>query len=257
MRARHEAALIPFAVAGDPDLDTSEEILRTFIRAGADILEIGFPFSDPVADGPVNQRAAHRAISAGITHAAFFALIKRLRAASDIPFGLLCYANSVHHLGYDTFCSRAARSGLDSLLVADMPPEEATELARSMRRHGLSSVYIVSELTPPPRMRYICDRTDGFVYVVSRLGPTGPNRLLSKTVAPTLTRLKRVTRKPLCVGFGLSKPAHIAEVIASGAHGAIVGSALVKIVEEKLQSPRTMLRMLETKVRILKKATLA
>ena len=123
LRDKKEAAFIPFAVAGDPDLGVSEQILKTYIDAGADILEIGYPFSDPIADGPVNQRGAQRAISAGITPKSFFALIKKIRAYnSDIPIGLLLYANTVHHLGYETFCKKAADAGIDSLLIADMPP---------------------------------------------------------------------------------------------------------------------------------------
>src|SRR5271157_5413574 len=132
---RNEIAFIPFAVAGDPDLRTSEAILKAYIDSGADILEIGYPFSDPIADGPINQRAAIRSIRAGLTHASFFKLISNIRAYSDCSIGILLYANSARHLGYDTFFKRAAEAGIDSLLVADMPPEESAEISAAMRKH--------------------------------------------------------------------------------------------------------------------------
>jgi tryptophan synthase alpha chain len=255
LRGRGEIAFIPFAVAGDPDIRVSEAVFKTYIDSGADILEIGYPFSDPIADGPVNQRAALRALRAGLTHDKFFSLIGRLRRYSDIPMGLLAYANSLYHLGYERFCARAADAGLDSILIADMPPEEAGEFCAAMRRHGLQTVFIVSELTPPARMKTICSRVSGFVYVVSRLGPTGVHKEVHSVVAGVLGRLRAVSRKPLCVGFGLSSPGHIRTVKKAGADGAIVGSALVKIVEAGCSHVPKMLSKLAQEVRAYKKAT--
>mgnify|MGYP000430466958 CR=1 FL=1 len=254
LAATKKTAFIPFAVAGDPDLKTSEAIFKTYIDAGADILEIGYPFSDPIADGPVNQRAGMRAIAAGLNHDSFFALMARLRAYSDIPFGLLLYANTVHHLGYEEFCRRAAEAGIDSLLVADMPPEESREMTAAMRMHRLATVHIVTELTPEDRIDLICKQIDGFVYVVSRLGPTGANQQLSQSVASTLATVRRHTSLPLCVGFGLSTPDHVREIAAAGANGAIVGSALVRIIEEEHTRPEEMLRTLDSRVRAFKHA---
>jgi tryptophan synthase alpha chain len=214
LKADGRIAFIPFAVAGDPDMATSESIFRAYIAGGADILEIGYPFSDPIADGPVNQRAAQRAIASGLSHDSFFALVRHLRAITDIPLGLLCYANSILHRGTDRFCREAAGAGLDSLLVADLPPEESGTLRKAMRRHGLGRVFIVSELTPENRMRRIASQVDSFVYVVSRLGTTGAGTTLSRSVAPTLARLKRFTGKPLAVGFGISTPRHVSAVRA-------------------------------------------
>jgi tryptophan synthase alpha chain len=248
LRQCKRAAIIPFAVAGDPDIETSERILQTYVDAGADILEIGYPFSDPVADGPVNQRAAGRAIEAGLTHDAFFALIKRLRGRADIPIGILIYANSVLHYGADRFSKRAAAAGIDSLLVADLPPEESETLRTAMSRHGLGTVFIVSELTPKDRIDRICAATDSFVYVVSRLGPTGAQTDVSANVAKTLRRLRARTRLPLCVGFGLSKPEHIRAVVRAGADGAIVGSALVEQIERLGARKKTLLRALRDMV---------
>jgi tryptophan synthase alpha chain len=255
LKAKKEIAFVPFAVAGDPDLKTSEAIFKTYVDSGTDVLEIGYPFSDPVADGPVNQRAAIRSVAAGLTHNTFFKLIKNIRSYSSCPIGVLMYANSAHHLRYDTFCRRAADAGIDSLLVADMPPEESGELGGAMEKHGLCMVHIVSELTPKDRMRYICDNVTGFVYVVSRLGTTGVQTDMSSSVKATLSRLRTVTKKPLCVGFGISQPAHVRHMKAAGADGAIVGSALVKIIEGNLLHKRTMLSLLSKSVAAYKKAT--
>jgi tryptophan synthase alpha chain len=256
LRERDEIAFIPFAVAGDPDLAQSEKIFQAYLGSGADILEIGYPFSDPIADGPVNQRAGQRAIESGLTHATFFRLMGSLRARTDVPFGLLCYANTVHHLGCDAFCRQAARAGIDSILVADMPPEESGEMYRAMKKHGLATVHIVSELTPESRIREICRHIDGFVYIVSRLGPTGAQKDLSASVKGTLSRVRRYTDRPLCVGFGLSKPEHIVEVRKAGADGAIVGSALVKTIENDLEDRKMMLTHLSKMVKSYKRATI-
>jgi tryptophan synthase alpha chain len=255
LKSKGDIAFVPFAVAGDPDIATSEKIFRAYIDGGADILEIGYPFSDPVADGPVNQRAAQRAIASGLSHASFFALIKRLRGATGIPFGLLCYANTVLHRGINRFCGEAADAGLDSLLVADMPPEEAGDLQKAMRHHGLGRVFIVSELTPEVRMRHIASQVDSFVYVVSRLGTTGAAATLSGSIASTLARLKKVTRKPLAVGFGISTPGHVKAVRAAGADAAIVGSALVALIETGIKNRKDLPRLLTRKVAAFKAAT--
>jgi tryptophan synthase alpha chain len=255
LKERGEIAFVPFAVAGDPDLKTSESIFKAYVDSGADVLEIGYPFSDPIADGPINQRAAIRSIKSGLTHASFFRLIKNIRSFTDRPIGILLYANSARHLGYDVFCKRAADAGIDSLLVADMPPEESGGLGAAMRRYDLQTVYIVSELTPPERMRYICRHVTGFVYVVSRLGTTGVQKKLNTTVDTTLANLRKATGKPLCVGFGISLPDHVRHMKAAGADGAIVGSALVKIIEENLKNKSRMIRLLTKSVESFKKAT--
>jgi tryptophan synthase alpha chain len=255
LKQGNETGFIPFAVAGDPDSAVSERILRAYIDGGADILEIGYPFSDPVADGPVNQRAALRAIAAGLDHAKFFSLVKKVRAATDVPIGLLCYANSVHHQGYDAFCQRASDSGIDSMLVADMPPEESDELQHSMLRHGIGRVFIVSELTPSDRMRMICSQTDSFVYVVSRLGATGADASAGTSVSTTLRRLRRVTSTPLAVGFGISTPGHVRAIADAGADAAIVGSALVALIEKHCHDTNTMIRLLTRNVAAFKAAT--
>ena len=254
-RAQKRTAFIPFAVAGDPDLSQSEAIFKTYVDAGADILEIGYPFSDPIADGPVNQRAAIRSLAARTDHDRFFRLMKTLRGYTDIPFGLLVYANTVIHLGYDTFCKRAADSGVDSVLIADLPPEEGEQFNTARLKNDLASVYIVSELTPRDRMAMICKEISGFVYVVSRLGPTGAAKDLGSAVKPLLQSLKKVTRQPLCVGFGVSTPDQVAALGRSGADGVIVGSALVKTIESSLGDSKGMITKLYKQVCEYRKAT--
>jgi tryptophan synthase, alpha subunit len=256
LKKKNEMAFIAFASAGDPDISTSEAILKTYIDAGSDVLEIGYPFSDPVADGPINQRAAQRAIAAGLTHDRFFKLVRAVRGYSQVPIGVLMYANSAYHLGYDAFCRRAAEAGIDSVLVADLPPEESDEMLGALHKYGLQSVFIVTELTPPGRMRFICDSISGFVYVVSRLGTTGVQADMDTNVRHTLSKLHKVTAKPLCVGFGISTPDHVALVKKAGADGAIVGSALVEIIEKNLHNKKTMLSKIAQSVRAFKKATL-
>jgi tryptophan synthase alpha chain len=250
-----EMAFIPFAVAGDPDIDMSEKVLKTYVDGGADILEIGYPFSDPMADGPVNQRAAQRAIASGIDHRSFFSLVKRIRAYTDIPIGVLIYANSIYHTGHEQFCRMASDAGIDSLLVADLPPEEAGPLKEAMAKYGIGSVFIVSELTPKERMRYICNAVDSFVYVVSRLGTTGTGEDLGSAVGSTLKQLHRITQKPLAVGFGVSNPSHVIQLKKCKADAAIVGSALVKIIEENLNSRDRIPTLIKKAVTGLKAAT--
>ena len=255
-RKRGGAAFIPFAVAGDPNPDAFIEVIAAYVKGGADVLEIGYPFSDPIADGPVNQRASQRAIEAGFDHQTFFTLIKNIRAFTDIPIGLLTYANTVNHLGNDAFCKKAANAGIDSILVADMPPEESHALGKSMRKYGIGRVFIVSEFTPDERMRYICGFIDSFVYVVSRPGITGVDTTLSASVKTTLARLKRITDKPAAVGFGISTPEHAREVTKCGADGVIVGSALVTEIEKSVQKGVSPYNILKKKVSLLKAGTM-
>ncbi|MDG5813580.1 tryptophan synthase subunit alpha [Chitinispirillales bacterium ANBcel5] len=255
LKKRGEIAFIPFAVAGDPDIETSRKVLMSYIKGGADILEIGFPFSDPVADGPVNQRGAQRAIANGLNYQTFFSMIKGLRQETDIPIGLLLYANSLYYLGYEEFCHQASEAGIDSILVADMPPEESDELRKYLKKYSIGCVYIISELTPPERISYICKHIDSFVYVVSRLGATGVDSPVNESIGELISRIKKYTDKPLAVGFGISRPEHVEKIVESGADGAIVGSALVKIIESASGEGTDPSFDLQTQVRAFKNAT--
>ncbi len=255
VKSRNEMAFIPFAVAGDPDPEIFQSIVDAYIRGGADILEIGYPFSDPVADGPVNQRASIRAIASGLNHKSFFSSIKKIRSRTEIPIGLLLYYNTINFLGEDEFCRLAAGAGIDSLLVADMPPEESDSLQKAMRKYGIGRVFIVTEFTSAERMKYICNHVDSFVYVVSRPGTTGTGSELSSTVEDTIKRLKSVSSIPAAVGFGISTPDHVREVRRSGADGAIVGSALVNEIEKAVLKGKNPSAVLKKKVSEYKAAT--
>ncbi|KMQ50891.1 Tryptophan synthase alpha chain [Chitinispirillum alkaliphilum] len=256
LKKRNEIAFVPFAVAGDPDPDLSLDILLSYVEGGADILEIGFPFSDPIADGPVNQRASQRSIQGGMDYSRFFSIVKKLRQKSDIPIGLLLYANSIHYLGYEKFCKEASEAGIDSMLVVDMPPEESSELSKTMTKYNIGKVFIVSELTPAKRMKYICSNVDSFVYIVSRLGATGADTVFSSSIDMTIKKLRSETDKPLLAGFGISTPEHVRSIATAGADGAIVGSALVRIVEESVKKGENPCALIKEAVAAYKTGTL-
>ncbi|MFW5959713.1 MAG: tryptophan synthase subunit alpha [Chitinivibrionales bacterium] len=256
LRNRGERAFIPFAVAGDPDPETSLNILKTYIESGADILEIGLPFSDPIADGPTNVHAAQRALKNGITLKGCFKIIKELRKMTDIPFGLLLYANTAYKYGYDRFFKRCSESGVDSILIPDLPPEESRDMIHYAAEYNIKTVFIVSELTPDSRIRLISSKTTGFIYLVSRLGTTGERKEISTTVKESVRRIKRFTDTPVLVGFGISTPEHVRAVTEAGADGAIVGSALVKSIERHLNSKSRLFKTISNQVKDFKKATM-
>ncbi len=256
LKSKNEIAFVPFAVAGDPDPDSSFEILMSYVQGGADILEIGFPFSDPIADGPVNQRASQRAIQSGLNHTSFFSLVKKVRSRTEIPLGLLTYANSLHYIGYENFCRKASNAGIDSMLVVDMPPEEHGDLQKAMKRYNIGRVFIVSELTPADRMKYICSKVDAFVYIVSRLGATGTDTVFNSSIGATIKNLRTQTDKPLLAGFGISTPEHVHSIAQAGADGAIVGSALVKVIEDAVKKGTCPYTTIKKMVRDYKNSTL-
>lgn len=233
-RARSEgrAALAPFLVVGDPDLETSLTLLESLAAAGPDFLELGFAFSDPPADGPVIQAADQRALAAGVTPDASFDLLARLRARTSVPFSLLVYANTVLAAGLDAFYARAREVGVDAVLVADVPLEEAMPFVEAARRHGVAPVFIATPLTPPARLAQLSALAEAYVYVVAQVGVTGERTGISPRLAPLLTALRRTTDLPLLAGFGIRGPDEVRGVVEAGADGAIVGSALVRLVAE-------------------------
>ena len=253
---KHGKKLIPFTVVGDPDYNTSIEIIKTMINAGADILELAAPFSDPIADGPTIQAADVRALKHKINTDKFFQLIREIRDFNNkIPIGILIYANLVYQRGIEKFYKDAKQAGIDSILVADLPIEEATNYIKAAKRAGVETVFIVSPLTDNNRLKKITSKTTGFVYIVSRLGVTGARAELKKSTLELIKRVRKQTNLPLCVGFGISKPEHVKEVIKAGADGVIVGSAIVKIIEENLKDKDKMLDEIRGFIVKLKKAT--
>lgn len=256
LRKNNEKALVPFVVAGDPNYKTSLEIVKTIINSGADILEIGACFSDPIADGPTIQAADVRALKSGMDTDKFFNFIKEIRKFNDeIPIGVLIYANIIYQRGIKKFYFDAKRAGIDSVLVADLPIEEADEYIKAARKHKIDTVFIVSPLTDNKRLKLITKKCRGFLYIVSRLGVTGAKEDLKESTLNLIKRVKRHTNLPLCVGFGISKPEHIQSVCNAGADGAIVGSAIVKIIASNLKNKKVMLNQIQTYIESLKEAT--
>lgn len=235
------AALIPFFVIGDPDFDTSLAAVKKAIDSGADILELGIAFSDPVADGPTIQKADLRAQAAGITVKKALDFIRLVKAYKDIPIGLLMYYNLIYQYGTKAFFEDFHNAGVNSVLVADLTIDDAGEIFTPARSAGLDTVFMVTPNTTDDRIKRIAEKTTGFIYTVSLLGVTGARTNLSDTVSPLIARLKKLTNVPICVGFGISEPAHAAAVANAGANGVIIGSKIVKLIEDNLQDKKKML----------------
>jgi len=232
--AQKRAALIPFFVIGDPDFETSLSLVKTAIDAGADILELGVPFSDPIADGPTIQKADVRALRNGMTVKKALEFIEKIKSHRDVPIGLLMYYNLVYQYGTERFFNDSHSAGVNSVLVADLSIDDADEVAPAARAAGLDTVFMVTPNTSVERMKLIASKTTGFIYTVSLLGVTGSREQLSDTVEGLVGRLKDVTSVPVCVGFGISKPEHAVAVARAGADGVIIGSRIVAIIENNL-----------------------
>lgn len=221
-------AFCPFAVMGDPNYEKSLERVLEYVRLGADLLELGLPFSDPVADGPVIQMADKRALDAGMTTKRALELCAAVRQKTEIPIGLLVYFNPIFQYGIEKFYREAKKAGVMSVLVADLPLEEYSAISRAAKKSNIHPIFIVSERTTPERLKKITQLASGFLYVVSVLGTTGERKKLPASLLNLLALLKKQTKLPLMVGFGISRPEHIAALKKTSASGAIVGSGLVK-----------------------------
>lgn len=234
------AALIPFFVIGDPDFEASVAIVKTAIDAGADILELGVPFSDPIADGPTIQKADIRALGSGMNVAKGLEFIQKVKDYKDIPIGLLMYYNLVYQYGTEKFFSDFHEAGVNSVLIADLSIDDADEITEAAASAGLDTVFMVTPNTKPERMKLIASRTTGFIYTVSLLGVTGSREKLSGVVEGLVGKLKKLTSVPVCVGFGISKPEHAAMIASAGADGVIIGSKIVGLIEENLGNKEKM-----------------
>ena len=223
-------AFIPFITGGDPDLETSYELIKTMVENGADIIEIGIPFSDPIAEGPVIQEADLRALSAGTTTDALFDLVVRLRRETDIPFIFMTYMNPIYVYGTEHFMKRCAEVGIDGIIVPDVPFEEKAELAGYCRDAGLDLISMIAP-TSEERIETIAKEAEGFVYCVSSLGVTGVRKEIHTDIGTMVSHVKKVTDTPVAVGFGISTPEQ-ARKMAGLSDGAIVGSAIVKLVAQ-------------------------
>ena len=222
-----------YLCAGDPDFDTSLAVCRTVIEKGIDVLELGVPFSDPLADGLTNQLAAQRALASGMTASRVFELVRRIREFSEVPIVFYTYYNLVFANGIDAYVKQAREAGVDGLLTLDLPPEEADEVAAACKAHGVDTVFIIAPTTPDTRIARITAATTGFIYYVSREGVTGVRDQVAGNIPEAVARIRRKTELPIAVGFGISTRAQVAQVGAV-ADGVVVGSALVNCIRENL-----------------------
>jgi tryptophan synthase alpha chain len=230
-RGERRATFIAYLTAGDPTPEATIALARALERAGTDVLELGVPFSDPIADGPVLQRAASRALSAGVTLETVFAIGRRIREETRLALVLFSYVNPAHRMGFARAAREARVAGFDGALMTDLPPEEAGSIAPELRRAGLDTVFLVSPTSPPERMREAARLSTGFLYVVSRPGTTGARTELPRGLPETVRRARRAAGGlPLAIGFGISTP-ETARLAASLADGVVVGSALVRAAE--------------------------
>jgi tryptophan synthase alpha chain len=247
-------ALIPFFVIGDPDYQRSLDVIKTSIDAGADILELGIPFSDPIADGPTIQKADIRARNAGMNVQKALQFVRDVKEYKDIPIGLLLYYNLVYQYGIEKFFTDFYQAGANSVLIADLSIDDADETAPAAGKAGLDTVFMVTPNTETERIKAIAARTTGFIYTVSLYGVTGSRENLSELVEGLVTKLKQLTSVPVCVGFGISKPEHARAVAKAGADGVIIGSKLVSIIEQNLKDKNKMFAEISALLKDVKKA---
>lgn len=238
VRSENRAAFVAYVCAGDPDFETSVEVCRALLANGVDILELGVPFSDPLADGLTNQLAAQRALESGMTAARVFELVRRVREFSSAPIVFYTYYNLVFANGVDAYVRTAKEAGVDGILTLDLPPEEAGEVTAACRKHDVGTVFIIAPTTPDERIASIAAATTGFIYYVSREGVTGVRDQVAGNIPQAVARIRARTKLPMVVGFGIGTRAQVAE-IAGHADGVVVGSALVNCIRDNLADRKT------------------
>ncbi len=231
LKAESRTGLVTYITAGDPSLERTRDVLLALARSGADVIEVGVPFSDPLADGPVIQRATERALAAGATLDKVLALVADVRPQLEVPLVLFTYANPVARMGFEAFARRAAASGVDGVLTLDLPVEEAGEFRELLGNQGLDTIFLLSPTTTDERIRRAGKLGSGFLYGISRLGVTGARTQVAAGAADLAARIRRETTLPLALGFGISLPEHVQE-IGRVADAAVVGSGLVQVIAE-------------------------
>jgi tryptophan synthase alpha chain len=242
--------LLAYLTVGDPSLEHTPALVEALVRGGADLIELGVPFSDPIADGPVIQRAGERALKAGATLGGVLEAAAQIRRQSEVPLLLFTYLNPVVRYGLDRLAKDAAASGIDGCLLTDASVEEAEEYVGAMHRHGLDTVFLAAPTSTKRRLELVARYSTGFIYLVSRTGVTGERESLSDAVAPLVRAVRAVTSLPLAVGFGISRPEHVAE-LGRQVEAVVVGSAFVRLIERHAGSP-TLEQELEAFTRELK-----
>jgi tryptophan synthase alpha chain len=234
LRGEGRKGFVAFLSAGDPSLDRTVDLALELDAAGVDVLELGVPFSDPLADGPVIQRASERALARGVTLERVLDAVRRIRRRSQLPLVLFSYFNPLFRYGLDRLTAAAREAGVDGVLVTDLPPEEASDWVARMRGAGVDTVFLAAPTSPDERLRRVADASRGFVYAVSRTGVTGEREALSDDARPLVQRLKQLTDEPVALGFGIGTPGQV-KAAAEIADAVVVGSALVRFLEEHPQ----------------------
>jgi tryptophan synthase alpha chain len=249
---RSELGLVAYLTAGDPSIEATEEIVLRLVDAGADVIELGIPFSDPVADGPTIQRASERALRSGTTLEKVIGLVAALRKQSDVPVVLFGYFNPILQMGLGKFASRAAAAGADGVLITDMIPEESAEYRKTMHANGLDTIFLAAPTSTDERLKKIAEASSGFLYVISRTGVTGAKESLPEELPAVVRRARKFTRLPIAVGFGISVAAQVT-VLGGIADAVVVGSSLVSEIE-KARSVSEAAENAAARVRTLKEA---
>jgi tryptophan synthase alpha chain len=252
LRASGELGIVAYITAGDPSLDATRKFVLALDDAGADVVELGIPFSDPLADGPTIQRASERALKAGATLAGVLDLVRRIRQSSEVPLLLFGYYNPILRMGLEKFAAAASSAGADGVLVTDLTPEESGDYRRILAAHHLDTIFLGAPTSTDDRLEKIADCSSGFLYLISRTGVTGEKDALPADLPALLRRARKVTQLPLAVGFGISQPGHVS-VLGGLADAAVVGSALVSEIE-KSKSADAAAVALAQRIRALKAA---
>lgn len=242
LRAKNQTALIPFLTAGDPDLATTAELVRVLVENGADLIELGVPFSDPMADGPTIQAASERALAAGASLDKVLQLVAEIRQSSQVPLVLMGYYNPIFRYGAQRFATAAAAAGVDALLLVDLPPEEVAEIYPLLKTAGIAMITLLAPTTPTTRMRRLAEAAEGYLYYVSMTGVTGAQQISPQEIRLAVEELKGLASVPVAVGFGINT-VEDARAVGEFADGVIVGSALVKIIAAYGQSEELLPRV--------------
>ena len=231
LKKQNRRALIPYITAGDPDLDITAKLILTISQNGGDILELGVPFSDPLADGPTIQAASQRALKSGTTLKGILEMVREIRKKIDIPLVLMSYYNPLRQYGLEALARDASKAGINGFIVPDLTPEEATDWLKVCKEHSLDTIFLIAPTTSLNRARKIAQMSRGFIYYVSVTGVTGARESLPQDIIENLKQLRKITNKPIAVGFGISSPNHV-RMLVPYTDGIVVGSAIVKLIGE-------------------------
>jgi tryptophan synthase alpha chain len=256
-KTQNSGALIGYIMAGDPTPEATPKIADALIAGGVDILELGLPFSDPIADGPTIQAASVRALNAGTTPPKVLEIAQQIKSKHDVPVIIMTYYNPVFKMGLDNFFAKAKECNVNGMIVPDLPVEEAAEYKQTADKYCIDTIFLATPATTEQRITRIVDASGGFLYLVSRYGVTGEKTSLADSTVQLIQRVSQVTtgKVALAVGFGISKPEHVAQVIGAGADGAIVGSTFVNLIQKYSTNPKGTLEELQTTTHALKAAT--